>query len=134
MGKHYMLAASGEVFTTERPEYHKGCKQLTVAEGKRRHREHAIKRVRELLAGVDTVYGIVRKVSASGMSRNIDLYVIKDNRPVYLTGYASTVLCYSLADRGMRVNGCGMDMVFACVSSLVEACGFDYKAFSSEVI
>lgn len=132
--EYYMLAESGEVFTTAHPEYHKECQQLSAAEGKRLHLKYAIKRMRELLAGVDTVYGIVRKVSASGMSRNIDLYIIKDNRMVYLTGWASIVLGYKRMDRGMVVRGCGMDMVFACVSSLAEACGFDYKAIRSEVI
>lgn len=132
--EYYMLAESGEVFTTNNPEYHKECKQLSVAEGKRLRREYAIKRVKDLLAGVDTIYGIVRKVSASGMSRNIDLYVIRDNQLVYLTGYASIVLGYKRVDQGMRVGGCGMDMVFHCASSLVEVCGIDYKTIKSEVI
>jgi hypothetical protein len=61
------------------------------------------------------------------MSRTIDLYVIRDNAPVYLTGYVSKVLGYPLArsNRGMAVNGCGMNMIFHCVYSLARAlfCG-----------
>ncbi len=83
-------------------------------------REEAIAELRKTLKPGDTVYGVVRHVSRSGMSRNIDLYVIRNNTPVYLTGYASKVLDYSLAkhDRGMVDGGCGMDMVFHCVYSL----------------
>lgn len=132
--QYYMQSASGEVFRTANPEYHKECEQLSFAEGKRLHREIAVKWVKEMLEGVDTVYGIVRKVSASGMSRNIDLYIIKNNRPVFLTGWASIVLGYKRVDQGMRVGGCGMDMVFHCVSSLAEACGIDYKTIRSEVL
>ncbi len=69
------------------------------------------------------------------MSRDIDLYVIRDNRPVYLTGYASTILGYPLSkNRGMRVGGCGMDMVFHCMSSLASSIGRDYKTLRSEII
>lgn len=94
-----------------------------------------VDKVCNMLQGVDTVYGIVRKVSASGISRNIDLYVIKDNQPVYLTGYASIVQDYKLAkDRGMVVGGCDMDMVSHCVSTLCEACGIDYRNVRSEVL
>jgi len=74
-----------------------------------------------------TVYGIVRSVSRSGMSRCIDFYAIDptDARPVFLTGYISTFLRMPWNNRaskaGLRVNGCGMDMVFHVVSNLSMA-------------
>lgn len=131
----YMQAESGEVFITFNPEYHKNDLQLPQTKGKALYIQQTKEKVKRLLSGVDTIYGIIRKVSASGMSRDIDLYIIKDNKPVYLTGYASIILGYSMSkDRGMKVQGCGMDMVFHCVSSLAESVGIDYKIIRSEII
>ena len=132
---YYMQSESGEVFQTSHPEYHPNDNQLPQARGKELYREQCKQKLAKMLENVDTVYGIVRHVSASGMSRDIDLYIIADNRPVYLTGYASTILDYPIAkNRGMKVGGCGMDMVFHCVSSLAQAIGRDYKTLKSEII
>lgn len=127
----YMQDASGHVFQTANTEYHEESKVLTKAEGSRLHRLQCIESVKGLLTGCDTVYGIVRHVSASGMSRNIDLYTIKDNAPIWLTGYAAIICGNRLAKGGgMVVGGCGMDMVHHAASSLVEACGLGYKSFN----
>lgn len=135
MTKYIYMQQNGEVFQTMHLEYHKDATKLPQAKGKELHRQQSIEKVKAMLEGVDTVYGIVRHVSASGMNRDIDLYIIKDNRPVYLTGYASTILDYPMAkNRGMKVGGCGMDMVFHCVSSLAQAIGRDYKTLRSEII
>lgn len=132
---YYMQSETGEIFQTSRPEYHKNDKQLPQAKGKELYREQCKQKLSKMLENVDTVYGIVRHVSASGMSRDIDLYIIADNRPVYLTGYASTVLGYPMSkNQGMKVGGCGMDMVFHCVSSIAYAIGRDYKTLKSEII
>lgn len=130
-----MQSASGEVFETCNPEYHKDCKVLPAAEGKRLQRLQYIEMIAPWIKEAGKVYGIVRKISASGMSRNIDLYIIRGNDMVYLTGYAAKILCWKLAkDRGIVVRDRGMDMVFHTVSSLVEACGIDYKTIRSEAI
>lgn len=132
---YYMQTEDGHIFTTSSPEYHKNDKQLPQAKGKEAYREQCKQKLSKLLENVNTVYGIVRHVSASGMSRDIDLYIIKDNQPVYLTGYASTVLDYPMSkNRGMKVGGCGMDMVFHCVSSIAYAIGRDCKTLKSEII
>lgn len=135
MTKFTYMQQDGEVFQTMRPEYYPKAEKLTQAKGKELYRLQSIEKVKAMLEGVDTVYGIVRHVSASGMSRDIDLYIIKDNQPVYLTGYALTILDYPMAkNRGMKVGGCGMDMVFHCVSSLAYAIDRDYKTLRSEII
>lgn len=135
MKTYYMQAQSGEVFETRNPEYHKDCEVLSAAEGKRLQRAQYIEMIAPWIKDAGKVYGIVRKVSASGMSRNIDLYVIRDNAPVYLTGYASKILGWKMArDRGLVVSGCGMDMVFHTVSTLCADCGIDYKTVRSEVL
>lgn len=132
---YFMQDTDGTIFQTESPEYHKQAEKLSQAKGKDLYRAQCIDKVKTMLENVDTVYGIVRHVSTSGMSRDIDLYIIADNRPVYLTGYASTILEYPMAkNRGMKVGGCGMDMVFHCVSSLAYAIGRDYKTLNSEII
>lgn len=132
---YYMQDKFGNVFSTEYPEYHKDDIQLPQAKGKEIYRQQCKDKVKAMLEGVSTIYGIVRKVSSSGMSRDIDLYIIKDNQLQYLTGYASVILGYSMSKyRGMKVGGCGMDMVFHCVSSLAESVGIDYKTIRSEII
>lgn len=135
MTKFHYMQQNGEVFQTIHPEYHPKAEKLPQAHGKELYRLQSIDKVKALLENVDTVYGIVRHVSASGMSRDIDLYIIKDNQPVYLTGYASTILGYPMSkNRGMVTKGCGMDMIFHCVSSLAYAIDRDYKTLKSEII
>lgn len=135
MSKFTYMLQGCEVFQTKHPEYHPKAETLPQAKGKELYRAQCIDKVKTMLENVDTVYGIVRHVSASGMSRDIDLYIIKDNRLVYLTGYASTILGYPMSkNQGMKVGGCGMDMVFHCVSSLAQAIGRDYKTLKSEII
>jgi hypothetical protein len=49
----------------------------------------------ELLNGLERgtiIYGVTRSVSASGLSRNISLKVIKDNQLINLTYYAGEIL------------------------------------------
>lgn len=70
----------------------------------------------------DTVYTVMRHVSSSGMTRYIDLYVIKDNRPLRLTWSAATALgwTYDRKREALKVTGCGMDMGFHTVYSLAR--------------
>jgi hypothetical protein len=83
------------------------------------------------------LYGIVRSVSRSGMSRRIDFYAIdpKDQRPIWLTPVFRDVLGLSQGsgDRdGLRVDGCGMDMIFDCIYNMGRAIKGDGYYFRSE--
>ena len=95
--------------------------------------------------GGATVYTVLRSVSRSGMFRRIDLYTIDDSsrmreinggkpRLRYLSGYAAVVMGIPRNDKGLGVNGCGMDMGFHLVDNLRAALyGYDktengYKA------
>jgi len=50
------------------------------------------------------------------MTRHIDLYVIRDNKPVYLSGWVARYLGKRQAKSGgVKIQGCGMDMGFALV-------------------
>lgn len=87
---------------------------------KRAEQAKAIEHLREMLKRGDTIYTVLRGVSSSGMSRRIDVYVIRDNQPMFLSGWAADVLGWS-QDRkrgGIRVSGCGMDMGFHLVYEL----------------
>lgn len=78
-----------------------------------------------------TVYAVVRSVSASGMSRTMSFFVgsvDRDGRPAVsnVTWQVAKLLGYRLQDsrygeRVIRVNGTGMDMVFAVVYDLSNA-------------
>lgn len=87
---------------------------------KNAEQQEAIKALRKTLKPGDTVYTILRHVSSSGMSRRIDLYTMKKNRPVFLTHYAAKALDYNRKpdQQGITVGGCGMDMGFHLVYSL----------------
>jgi hypothetical protein len=80
----------------------------------------AIEYLKESLKSGDTVYIILRQVSASGMSRCLDLYKIKDNQPLRLTWNAAKALgvTYDRRKEALRVGGCGMDMGFNTVYNL----------------
>ena len=78
----------------------------------------AISTLAEILTPGQTVYGIVRTVARSGMSRTIDFYTVENGRMRYLTGYMAQAGIGTLTRNGIRVTGCGMDMVFHCVETL----------------
>ncbi len=109
----------GLVIETENPQFHTGGKILTKAEGQRKRKEWARAHLLNLLKHGDTVYTVLRHVSASGMSRRIDLYTMKENRPQYLSGYVSALTGWRLHDKGgLVIGGCGMDMGFHAVYTL----------------
>ena len=74
---------------------------------------------RHLKPGV-TVWTVLRHVSASRMSRLLDLYVIDGDQPIRLTWSAAKVLdlSYCRKKEALRVVGCGMDMGFHVVNCL----------------
>ena len=95
-------------------------KQTTTKE-----RDEAIARLREILQPGDTVYTVVRHVSASGVSRVIDLYYFETSRDgkiykSWLSGRAARAIGWKLDAKhdGIKVQGCGMDMGFHVISTL----------------
>lgn len=78
------------------------------------------------------LYTVLRNVSSSGMSRVIDVYIIRDNKPVWISHLVSQVTHYKRDKKynGLKVGGCGMDMGFAVAydfSSTVFPTGFRYR-------
>ncbi len=78
----------------------------------------------------DTVYCIVRSVSASGMSRTISLLTLQDGWKLSHSYNAATLLGRPFVSKNgfdaVRVNGCGMDMC----QHLVD--GLSYELFGKE--
>lgn len=79
-----------------------------------------VDRARDLLLKIlkpgDTVFCIMRNVSRSGMSREIDL---QGPDHEWLSGAAAKVLgCKLGKHEGIKIGGCGMDMGFALVYEL----------------
>lgn len=86
----------------------------------------------------DTVYSVIRSVSASGMSRTISLKVISGGQLCDITYSVAGLLGYSVINyhgyNAIRVNGAGMDMCFHIVSEIATVLFNDYKALRSEQI
>ncbi|AWI10332.1 hypothetical protein [Ereboglobus luteus] len=95
-------------------------KPLTAKQAKDAERAEAVESLKKSLKRGATVYTILRHVSASGMSRCLDIYTIKHDQPLRLTWSAAKVLdaTYDCRREALRINGCGMDMGFAVTSNL----------------
>ena len=96
---------------------------------KQREQEEARAHLLALIKPGDTIYTMLQHVSRSGMYRVIRLYVIRNNQPVNIDGWASDLLeGYDYRHRGCKASGCGMDMGFHLVHNLGYALwpdGFD---------
>ena len=78
-----------------------------------------VAKLQAILHRGDTVYTVLRHVSRSGMYRAIDLYAIRDNRPVWLSWYAADLLeGFDKKRDACKASGCGMDMGFHLVYNL----------------
>lgn len=82
--------------------------------------EEAREQLRALLPPGSTVYTVLKHVSRSGMSRNIDCFVIQDNAPRWISPLVSkaTGIRFNEKAEALTVNGCGMDMGFHVVYEL----------------
>lgn len=98
----------------------------TKKEAARQEWEAAAERLRAWLPPGSTVYTVLRHVSRSGMSRDIDLYCwVPSDKPegepvkMYLSGYVATVLGERRTYQGaIKVGRCGMDMGYHLVNGL----------------
>lgn len=75
-----------------------------------------LKEIMEKNAKTNKIYATVKTVSRSGMSRTICFYYVSKDGYIYNLNYKiSKILGYKLTDNGVRVGGCGMDMIFHCL-------------------
>jgi hypothetical protein len=68
----------------------------------------------------DTIYTKLNHVSRSGMSRTIDVYLLRDNEPLRISWSVAeaTGFTYDRKFEGVKVGGCGMDTGFEIVYNL----------------
>lgn len=111
----YVQLDSGTVLETDDPSIWPEAKKLSKKAGKAALQEEARKGLLECLKPGDTIHMVLRHVSASGMSRRIDFYKMYRNEPMRLTVSIARLLDYPVSDKGLMVNGCGMDMGFSVV-------------------
>lgn len=83
------------------------------------------------------LYFIVRRVSASGMSRVMSTYyVTRDRGSIVCIDHliaAAGLAGARRTDEGYRVPGCGMDMRFHVADCLAHACGIPYVADGNDI-
>ena len=67
----------------------------------------------------DKIHIICRNVSRSGMSRQLDFFLLRDNRLIYISPHVAEITDHKRHTNGaLKVSGCGMDMGFAVVYDL----------------
>lgn len=93
-------------------------------------REEARKILRAECPPGTTLFTVLRHVSKSGMSRDIDVYKLEGGDRQWLSRLAARAAGLTFNERAeaIRMGGCGMDMGFALVYELASALypdGFD---------
>ncbi len=88
-----------------------------------RERESARETLRDILKPGMTVYTVLRHVSRSGMSRQIDVIHMQDGSPRWLSRLVSKAVGIPFSEKkeSLTVGGCGMDMGFHVVYELSSA-------------
>lgn len=86
-------------------------------------RERALTRLHEIIKPGDTIHCVLRSVSSSGMSRNIDLYKIDGPDPFWLSRLVTMLGIGTWNENKVciHVGGCGMDMGHHLVYELSRA-------------
>lgn len=102
-------------------------------------KKEALEQLRKYVKAGTTIYTILRHVSASGMMRTIDVFVLgsaytEEVRPLRLTYWVAVALGYSMDKKrdGLQVGGCGMDMgyhVAYSIGSVVFGRGKEAQAY-----
>lgn len=65
------------------------------------------------------ILATVKSVSSSGMSRNVSFHYITKEGLIFNFNYKiSKILGYRLTDKGVRIGGCGMDVIFNTLYNL----------------
>jgi hypothetical protein len=81
-----------------------------------------------------TVYTEVHSVARSGMSRKMSAFILRKEKFYCIDDLIVAMDCAGAkwANKGFKVNGCGMDMGYAVVIDLSRALHGDYKKLQHE--
>lgn len=120
---------TGEVHQSNSGLWSGEYETMTQKAGKLAYAECAKAKLRSMLKPGDTVYSILRHVSASGMSQRISFVIVTspdDEGEASLMDITRSVAIATgrnLSNRGIGlvVGGCGMDMGFSVVYGLGKA-------------
>lgn len=127
MTTYFRNLKDNTVFDTERPEYYENdanYKRVTAKEGKAAVMEQERQYLRGILMPGDIVYTLIRHVSASGMRREVAVFVVNEGRIRDITNPAAFAVDGTIGKhRGIIVNGCGFDAGFDLVYRLGKALG-----------
>jgi hypothetical protein len=101
-----------------------------VTKAQQTEKAEAIAALTEWIKPGMTIYTVLRHVSTSGMYRAIDVYLMEDNQPRYITWTVSKAcgFTYNRKHEAIGIGGCGMDMGFSIVYDLARTLfrnGFD---------
>ena len=96
--------------------------KVSKAKQERLEREEIKQQLKKELKNCKTLYTIVDHVSQSGMTRDIRVFLIKNNKPLNISYKVARVLNERRGKNkwlaAVRVQGCGMDMGFNTVYNL----------------
>jgi hypothetical protein len=110
---------TGEVYDYSFEPSNDEAVKLSNKAGKVARQKYCCRELRKLIKPGSTVYTILRNVSASGMSRQIDVIIVKRDGPRNISNYVADACGYTQHNGGpLKVGGCGMDMGFAVVYGL----------------
>ena len=84
-------------------------------------KKESLEQLQGIIKPGDTIYTVLRHVSRSGMSRNLDCYIMEDKQPLRISYLVAKALGYPTNDSEIKVFGCGMDMGFSIVYGLGAA-------------
>lgn len=125
MTTYYRNIKDGTVFATICPEYYgsdANYQRVTAKEGKAAVKEQERQYLRGVLNPGDTVYTLIRHVSASGMRRELSVFVVSEGRIRDITNPAAFAVDATIGKHcGIIVNGCGFDAGFDLVYRLGKA-------------
>lgn len=93
-------------------------------------RKAACAALREILPRGTTVYTVLRHVSASGMTRFVDLYIVDHGEILRITHSAAqaTGEAYDRKQEALRMRGCGFNAPREAVARLAQALFDDARA------
>ena len=115
---------------------------MAMTKAQKAEKQEYIEKLRAILKPGDTLYTVLRHVSSSGMSRDIDVYLLRDNDREWLSYMVAKATGHRFNERkeAITVGGCGMDMGFSIVYDLsrtlygnvykCEACGYEGPCFT----
>lgn len=121
--RYYIRTKDGRIYTTEDPSSWRDAETLTRKAGREAYRAQAKADLLEFIRPGDTIYCILRHVSASGMSHRISCYIVNKGEIQDISGYVGEILEWRRNDKdgALIVGGCGMDMGFHTVYCLARA-------------